>query len=407
MTLDSNHNMVATVVPTPWSVTTAGAWTYEAGSYQVPANVAYVYFYANVYQSSGTTTARFDDGFAIFGTHYFHPDQLSTRLTTDATGAVIGQQGHFPFGESWYAQNTTTNWQFTSYQRDAESGNDYAMARSYVNRLARFSSPDPADFTAANPINPQSWNRYAYVLDNPLGNVDPLGLDPCAGSNLTWISNFANGTGIFDPQDCSANGGSWDPPDTTVYVTASPLPSPSPSQDLGGLLSNSSGGGGTWVKTFTKTFLGNLVSPTFYKTTVRNVAACAGPLAQKGSVTNLSGGRVPELLGSNFFGDIAQLSTGSGEFDQGASAAIDVTLHTAPEIGAQTAVGTVFSIGRAISNTPGVYNPISVGSTTLTLGMTRAGSFVLKGLGGLTTGKMIFDATIYGSAAIACAVVPD
>jgi RHS repeat-associated protein len=252
MTLDSNHNMVATVVPTPWSVTTAGAWTYEAGSYQVPANVAYVYFYANVYQSSGTTTARFDDGFAIFGTHYFHPDQLSTRLTTDATGAVIGQQGHFPFGESWYAQNTTTNWQFTSYQRDAESGNDYAMARSYVNRLARFSSPDPADFTAANPINPQSWNRYAYVLDNPLGNVDPLGLDPCAGSNLTWISNFANGTGIFDSQDCAANGGTWDnsgagPADTTVYVTADPVNSGEygnpPNQSVGGLLSNSSGGG--------------------------------------------------------------------------------------------------------------------------------------------------------------------
>jgi RHS repeat-associated protein len=182
MALDSNHNPVTAVVPNPWSVTTAGAWTYETGSYQVPANVAYVYFYANVYQSSGTTTARFDDGFAIFGTHYFHPDQLSTRLTTDATGVVIGQQGHFPFGESWYAQNTTTNWQFTSYQRDAESGNDYAMARSYINRLARFSSPDPADFTAANPSNPQSWNRYAYVTNLPLSLADPLGLDPNGGS---------------------------------------------------------------------------------------------------------------------------------------------------------------------------------------------------------------------------------
>src|SRR4029077_14953236 len=90
MTLDSSHNQVATVVPTPWSDTTAGSgWTYEVGSYRVASNVAYVYFYANVYQSSGTTTAWFDDGFAIFGTHYFHPDQLSTRVVTDATGTTI------------------------------------------------------------------------------------------------------------------------------------------------------------------------------------------------------------------------------------------------------------------------------------------------------------------------------
>jgi RHS repeat-associated protein len=57
----------------------------------------------------------------------------------------VGQQGHYhPFGESWYAQNTTTNWQFTSYERDSESTNDYAMARFYANSLGRFSSPDPA-----------------------------------------------------------------------------------------------------------------------------------------------------------------------------------------------------------------------------------------------------------------------
>ena len=44
-------------------------------------------------------------------------------------------------------------------------------------------TPDPAGMAAANPTNPQSWNRYAYVMNNPLGYVDPLGLQPPCDDN--------------------------------------------------------------------------------------------------------------------------------------------------------------------------------------------------------------------------------
>ena len=259
-TFDSNHNLVAAVVPVPWSVTTAGVWTYETGSYTVPPGIAYITFFGQIYQASGTTTARFDDGFIIVGTHYFQPDHLSTRLLTDSGGNVVGQQGHFPFGESWYAQNTTTNWQFTSYQRDNESQNDYALMRSYVNRLARFSSPDPAGLAAVDPTNPQSWNRYAYVSNNPLGFVDPTGL-VCNGVDQTNWDTLADGTGIFTVDDCIASGGTWEGPAAgtvitdPTYVTADPLPPPTTitvtadptyvpwGPDLNGLLTDSSGGG--------------------------------------------------------------------------------------------------------------------------------------------------------------------
>jgi len=117
-------------------------------------------------------------------TNYHHADHLSARVNTDSTGAVVGQQGHFPFGESWYNTSTTTKWQFTTYERDAESGNDYAMARYHVNRLARFSSPDPV---AGSLGNPQSLNRYVYVLNNPLNLVDPLGNDPCGGGECLMM----------------------------------------------------------------------------------------------------------------------------------------------------------------------------------------------------------------------------
>jgi len=107
-------------------------------------------------------------------TQYYHADHLSTRVMTDASGNKIGEQGHFPYGETWYATNTTTKWEFTTYKRDSESGNDYAMARYHVNHLGRFSSPD---LLAGSIGDPQSLNKFAYVLNDPVNHVDPLGTD--------------------------------------------------------------------------------------------------------------------------------------------------------------------------------------------------------------------------------------
>jgi RHS repeat-associated protein len=105
---------------------------------------------------------------------YQHRDLLSPRLYTDASGADVGEQGTYPFGESWYNNNTTSNWVFTTYERDPESGDDYALARSYSSTLGRFQSPDPVE---GDPSNPQTWNRYAYVGNDPINVTDPTGKD--------------------------------------------------------------------------------------------------------------------------------------------------------------------------------------------------------------------------------------
>jgi len=39
----------------------------------------------------------------------------------------------------------------------------------------RWVSPDPAGLAAVDPTNPQTWNRYAYVSNNPLTSTDPNG----------------------------------------------------------------------------------------------------------------------------------------------------------------------------------------------------------------------------------------
>jgi RHS repeat-associated protein len=114
-------------------------------------------------------------------TDYWHFDHLSPRLRTDASGNVADQRGTFPFGETWYSPGQSP-YMFTTYYRDYESGNDYAQARYYVNRLARFSSPDPIPGSTSDP---QSLNTYSYVESDPANLVDPLGLCPSPGICIT------------------------------------------------------------------------------------------------------------------------------------------------------------------------------------------------------------------------------
>ena len=124
-----------------------------------------------VYNGAGDTTgllAMFSGG----ATTYYHQDHLSVRLTTDANGNVLSQQGSFPFGEQWYQSGSTNKMVFTSYNRDAESGLDYAMARYYNSRTGTFCSADPL---AGDPSDPQSWNRYPYGRNDPIDITDPSG----------------------------------------------------------------------------------------------------------------------------------------------------------------------------------------------------------------------------------------
>lgn len=63
----------------------------------------------------------------------------------------------------------------TGKERDIESGLDNFGARYNSSQMGRFMSPDA--FTYAIKTDPQTWNLYSYVANNPLKRTDPDGHD--------------------------------------------------------------------------------------------------------------------------------------------------------------------------------------------------------------------------------------
>jgi len=96
--------------------------------------------------------------------------------------------------------NDTIRKQFTGYERDTETDLDFAQARMHNFNLGRFSSPDPL-MASAKRVFPQTWNRYTYVLNNPLNLIDPSGMiwgrrsDGNGGYEYRWFPGKKVGKG--------------------------------------------------------------------------------------------------------------------------------------------------------------------------------------------------------------------
>jgi RHS repeat-associated protein len=110
--------------------------------------------------------------------YYRHHDHLgSSRLATTPGRTLYSATSYAPFGEP-YAEAGTTDRSFTGQDEDTVAGMQDFLDRRYRSNHGRWLTPDPIGLAAVNPASPQTWNRYAYVMNNPLALIDPFG-DNC------------------------------------------------------------------------------------------------------------------------------------------------------------------------------------------------------------------------------------
>jgi RHS repeat-associated protein len=111
------------------------------------------------------------------GVSWMHEDPITkSKRVTNSAGTVVSAIETDPWGAD---TNRSSNVafqprKFTSYDRD-QNGTDEAMFRRYNRWQSRFDQPDPYDGSYSL-TDPQSFNRYAYVQNDPVNFVDPTGL---------------------------------------------------------------------------------------------------------------------------------------------------------------------------------------------------------------------------------------
>jgi RHS repeat-associated protein len=166
-----------------------------------------------IYADGRQVAFRASDG----KTYFDHQDYLGTESArTDATGALGLVLDYLPFGDGFTANVYETaayqdSSQFGGLDQDDNSAgapmSDHAQFRNYSFQQGRWLSPDPYD-GSYDPTNPQSFNRYAYVLNNPLSYTDPQGTnytDSNGNYCLTWNSTNSAGTIVSNVLCTSSN----------------------------------------------------------------------------------------------------------------------------------------------------------------------------------------------------------
>ena len=290
-----------------------------------------------------------------------------------------------PFAEP-YAQSGTADLSFIGMNQDTVSGLYDFPAREY-SITGRWVSPDPAGLAAVDPTNPQSWNRYSYVLNDPLDLVDPTGLCPNDNSWGSYLCQLAQSLGS------TTFYGNWDPlqaletasaqiGDVSATLAGVPL---GDTQTLYAdfsvldLLGNSS-----WWGTFGSTFLNGILYGT--RKPGESLKAC---IARNADETT---GGVSSKVTNSAFAAVATVAAAGGIFSQistqtpwGGSAA---TITNA--VAAATGQGAG-PLGQTAAGTIGGYIVRSLGGSRLAM---RIGA---KAATGLSEGAMAAAATLTGA----------
>jgi len=140
---------------------------------------------------------------------------------------------YYPYGEE---KTVTADEQlkFATYRRDSESRLDYAVNRYYSSAMGRFLSPDPKS-RSMSIVSPSTFNRYSYVMNDPVNRDDPTGQwctgDSSDGCNGTGDENGEGGDGDGSGVEPTGGSGTTDDPYTGWGGEGTAVPDPDPAPD--------------------------------------------------------------------------------------------------------------------------------------------------------------------------------
>jgi len=317
--------------------------------------------------------------------NYHHMDWLgSYRLESNTGRGFAWDTAYGPFGEPYAASGSAVP-AFTGMTQDTASNVYDFPAREYGIQ-GRRPSPDPAGLAAVNPMDPQTWNRYAYVRNSPLELIDPFGL--CGGPDRPGTQGSVEVIG--------------DPP-----CPPEPIDAPLPCDPEASLCSGAGSGGG-----------GAQAPPPSTAKKVLIVLNCASETANKASLAGLFGLNNKQ----GFWG-----AAGKGLLGNTFSGVYDTTAHMAQVLSAQNSrqrAGALLRVqGDLVSG--GASQGLPIGATgvlgngvggTLTDAAANTAVKAVPGVEGALTGagttaadvigwaKVAVDGAIFLGSAVVCTV---
>jgi RHS repeat-associated protein len=238
-TYDAEGNLVEVVGPSGTSQYVYDVFNRRIQVQTASATTEYIYDYAGRRVSSWASPNTGNEGRIYWDgqliahrslealTYFDHEDTLGTqRIRTNYAGYVASSYLSLPWGDGYSATvnnfgGDQDNLHFAGLEHDAESDTEHAQFRNYASAQGRWLGPD-SYLGSYDLTNPQSMNRYAYVLNNPTGFTDHKGLflDGDPGDTVDVYGGGGDDTGGGSQPDCNSND--------TVCVTGTPPTVPDP-----------------------------------------------------------------------------------------------------------------------------------------------------------------------------------
>ncbi len=154
------------------------------------------------------TKTLINDKKQVDTTQYIHTDALnSTDTVTNSKGKVVLRQRYTPYGAIRDTYNPNQLYPYTTLRGYTGHRHHYKHnlinmnGRTYDPTISRFTSPDPY---IQDPTNSQSFNRYAYLMNNPLKYTDPTGYcwggddDDDSDTSFDFTDDYGSGTVTYD-----------------------------------------------------------------------------------------------------------------------------------------------------------------------------------------------------------------